>query len=299
MLNFPLTEEEDEKLKNYIQPKDNTEQKIDERIADSNPGHKPEDLMNYVKGQEAQIDKYGPTQEKAVMDSIVKSRGSLGNRLARGGAGLGDAIMGVAGKQGPGFLNSLESRQAKEETQDLNSISALRSANKEVMGEKQRLEGMDSSTALGGSQVAPLIEFFKKAGVPEDKIPAMVQNPAAARGVVEAFATMMTAEQKMQMETMLRQLELGLRGRQLKTQEDKDSTQAKLDADKAKLEKDKFRQDALRDVAKTPFWKSFGPSYNAQRRDAGLDQDETSDHGIPDLGSTFNGHKVVGVKRIK
>lgn len=208
----------------------------DDRIADSFPAHKPDDLANYVKGQEAQIDKYGPEQERAVMDSIAQSQGSFRNRLSRAGAGFGDALMGVAGKQSPGFLNAFDNREAAQNKMLMDSVANQRTANTENMGAKQRFEGMTSSSPLGASQVAPIAAFFKSIGVPESEIPKMLENPAAAAKVLEPFAMVASSQQKIQMDMILKQLELAQRGKQLTASTENDKAKQDLDTKKAQTD---------------------------------------------------------------
>lgn len=215
----------------------------EEKIQDSAPGNTADDLTNYLKGQSAQLDKYGPEQEKAVMDSIAKSRGSFGNRAATFGAGIGDALMSVSGHQSPGFLNSLENDRSAQEKQALESIPTLAKLNSDKMGDKMKLDGMTSSTPLGASQVAPLAAFFKTAGVPEKDIPGMLKNPAAARAVLEPFAQVMSNQQKIQMETLLKQLELNQRGQQIKGEQTNQAGQRKEAEDKLAEDKKKTRME--------------------------------------------------------
>lgn len=211
----------------------------DSKIADSNPGHQPEDLESYIADQTAQIDKYGPEQEKAVMDSIIKQRGSLGRGIAHAGATFADALMqGVAGAGNPGFARNLDENQARIDEMRLKEPQTEQAMNAQNMGAKERLAGMSSKSPLGASQTAPLAAFFKRAGVPESEIAKMLANPAAARAVVEPFASVMTAEDKLKMETMLRELELNQRGEQMRgtlanQQEQQDLAEKKAQADAA------------------------------------------------------------------
>ncbi len=303
-----LNDDENKKLSDFLTPQSPTppltpgedigSENDDSKTVDSNPGHSPQDLEGYIASQTAQIDKYGPEQEKAVMDSIVKGRGSLGRGVSHAGATFADALMqGVAGAGNPGFAKNLDENQARVDEMRLKEPQVEQAMNAQNMGAKEKLAGMTSSSPLGASMTAPLAAFFKRVGVPESEIPKMLANPAAARGVVEPFAAVMTAEDKMKMETMLRQLELGQRDEQIR------GTLANQEAQTA-LDKSKQEQDALKTISNQgPLdsilhnrWTSEG---KALREKAGLDKPEEPSHGIPDLGETFNGHKVIGVKRIK
>lgn len=255
------------------------------RIQDSNPGHSPQDLAGYIKSQEGEIDKYGPDQEKAVFDSIQKSHGSIGSRLARGGASIGDALMAVAGKGSPGFLSNLESREARIDAQALNETPRLQEMNMKNLGAKQGLESMTSSTPLGGSTASALGPIFEKMGIPPADIPKMLENPAAARSVLEPLAAMAGAEQKIKIESMLKQMELEQRSQQSELQ--------------GKREQDETERKALDQLSDIPWYSRIlhRDETNALKEKAGLTQPEG--HGIPELGGTFNGKKVLGVRKIK
>lgn len=220
--------------------KDNNES----RIGDSNPGHTSEDLLGAETSQKMMdAGKYGPDQEKAVMDAIKNSQGSLRNRFARAGAGLGDAIMGVAGKQSPGFLKILEDRQNTQAERAINANPLLQKMNAEKMANQERLEGQSSSTPLGASQTAPLAAFFERVGIPKAEIPKMLQNPAAARSVVDAFATVMSKDEQIKMETMLKQLELAQRGQQLNSENTNKQTERSQEQQKIDFEKQKSEME--------------------------------------------------------
>lgn len=232
----------------------------DEKIMDSNPGHAPEDLANYVRGQQAQIDKYGPEQEKAVIDNILKSQNSIGTRIGRGANTFADAVMrGVAGAPSD-FLQNFNQQRNEENAMLANEIPTLQNLNMQNMAAKERLEGMTSTSPLGASQVAPLAAFFKKVGVPEKDIPAILANPSAARSVVEPFAALMTNEQKLQMESLLKSLELNQRSSEFEASN--------------KLDEEKRKQEALESVAKMPWWSHITnrPALKAMKEQAGLEK---------------------------
>lgn len=194
----------------------------DSRIEDSNPGHTPQDLLGADIAQKTeQAGKYGPDQQQQVLDSIMKSHGSFRNRASRGLAGLGDAIMGVAGKQSPGFANMINEQDARSEKMQIESNPIMQAMNRNKMGAEEDLAGQTSASPLGASKAAPLAMLFRKFGVPEKDLPGILQNPAAARSVAEILAQMMTAEQKVQMESMLKQLELSQRSQGLELERQK------------------------------------------------------------------------------
>jgi hypothetical protein len=211
----PATPEAAPTDKGSAEESENTTDNNDERIQDSHPGHQPEDLAGYVKGQEAQIDKYGPEQEKAVINNILQSQGSAGNRAARGFAGLGDAIMGVAGKTGPGFLNSLENREQNQNKMALESIPQLQGMNEKNMAAKQALEGLTSTSPLGASQTPGITAILKQLGIPDSEIPKIVQNPAAAKAILEPMVTYGSEKEKTKAAMILKEIEVAQQQAQL------------------------------------------------------------------------------------
>lgn len=167
------------------------EENNDEKVQSSHPGHLPEDLLNSdIQSKIAQSQKYGPEEEKAVMDSLIKSRGSLGNRASRGFAGLGDAIMGVAGKSSPGFLNSLENRENLQEKMALENIPTLQKMNAEQMGAKERLEGMTSGSPIGLATSQAYQKVFKQLfpQMSETELATLTKNPSVAARIFPEMA---------------------------------------------------------------------------------------------------------------
>lgn len=184
---------------------DNTED--EDKIADSHPGHTADDLAGYVKGQEAQVDKYGPDQEKQVLDSIMRERGSLGNRAGNALSGFADAVM-QAGGGNSDFAKQRAERENRGEDLRLNAPIQEQEMNAKNMAAKQTLEGQTASTPLGASQAAGPAGLLAAMGVPKPEIAKIVQNPAAARSIVEPWTQMMGAKEKIQVEMILKQLEL-------------------------------------------------------------------------------------------
>lgn len=284
-----------------------TEDTVDggDKIVDSRPGHSPDELSRYIQGQEAKVSQYGPEQEKMVMDKIAKDRRSFGEGVTRAGLTIGDSIMqGVAQAGNPGNLAAHDARKEREYEREAGNVGKLRNANMEQIGNIQKLEGMDSSTPLGKSTVEPLIAFFKSVGVPDNQIERMIRNPAAARSLVEPYAAMMGNQQKMQMEMLIKELELNSQNKRIEAETTSKQSQLDLDRDKAKRE---AASELLKRSGNARVWGMpipFTSDVSGKEEDAAREVlmgqiDEKPEHGVPDLGSTFNGEKVVGVKRIK
>jgi len=158
----------------------------DARIKNSHPGNADElndPLTKYVQGQESQVDKYGPEQEAAVLKNIADTQNSLGNKVARGGATFADAIMqGVARAGNPGFAQQFADRENRAADLAKETIPTLQKMNAENMGEKQKLEGMTSSSPLGGAKAAAYQKVFKQLfpQMSPAELNAMTKDPAIA-----------------------------------------------------------------------------------------------------------------------
>lgn len=206
------------------------------RIQDSNPGHTQEELDKYLKGQEGQVDKYGPEEEKAVIENILKSRNSVGNRFGQAISGAGDAAMMAFTGQNPGFEKNFNENRNRTEDLAAKAIPDIQNLNLENIGQKQKLEGMTSSSPLGGSQAQAVGGLLSSMGVPKSVISQVTQNPAAARSLMEPWTTMMGAKEKAQMEMLIHELEIAQQGRQLGQTTANQQEQRALDLKKMKLE---------------------------------------------------------------
>lgn len=203
-----MTPEELERLNASRGTLSTTRDNVVDKVIPSTPGNTPQDLNRYLSEQKTAVNQYGPEQEKMVLDQILKDRNSLGETIKRGTIGFSDAIMqGVARAGNPGNLAAYDARKGKEEEMRANAIPALQEMNLKQVEGNQSLDRMSGDNALGASFQAPLAAFFRKAGVPEEEIAGMLANPAAARGVVDPFASLMGNEQKMQMELLLNQMQ--------------------------------------------------------------------------------------------
>lgn len=296
MANSLLDDDENKKLMDWVKPQNvprasiaqtpNNEpeaSRVDERIADSAPGHTTDTLTPYLKGQENELAKYGPDQEKAVMDMIRKNRGSFGSRAATFGTGLGDAIMSVAGKQSPGFLNSLENDRANHEKQALESIPTLGKMTADQIENKNKLEGMMPTSPLGGTQAIAYQKVFKQLfpQMSASELAAITRNPSIAAKMFPEMGPII--DRQVQNELKKMQIEATI-GNQKATQTNQ-AQQTRLEATKERAK--------LGPLDKLIFHR---PENKLLKE---LEAGGTESHGIPELGSTFNGEKVTKVTRVK
>lgn len=280
---------------------DDSTKENDDRILDSNPGHKPEDLLaTETADKMAQASKFGPDQEKMVMDSIAKNEGSIGTRLSRGAAGLGDAIMGVAGKSGPGFLNSFENREENQNKRAMEALPILQGMNEKQMAQRQALEGQSNSTPLGKAKadfLAPLLMKFFPGKTPAD-YQRMLQNPDSVASMIGIPADVYKSE----VEAKLKASELAIQGKnattaqqQAVTAEKRAENEVENEKQQRQQEKEQRRLGAAQDTIKDNSWlpealggTSHQDLVNARNVVSGIAQGGGSfDHASIPSGSTY------------
>lgn len=141
-------------------------------------------ITDYIGQQKAQLGKYGPEQQMAVSNSILGAQNSLRGRGSNALAGLGDAIMGVAGKQGPGFQANLQNRQNQQGALQLETLKGAREANVQNVEQGQKLDAMDPNSKLSKSSQASNGMFLSALGFDPRTISQM-----SASQIPEAIST--------------------------------------------------------------------------------------------------------------
>ncbi len=214
------------------------------KTEDSHPGVQPDDLLNYVKGQEAQVDKWGPDKQAALMQHLQQGYRSPGNILAKGGATIADAIMqGVARAGSGGNLSAIDAREKENLDRAAEIGKSLQGQNLEALGKKQALEATSGATPLGASQAPALTAIFSKLGIPPNKIQGLLKNPEAAKSIIEPYTTFMSNQMKNSLEQELKLLEIQVQRENAKVNQgiaqegrDVEKEKAGLEADKAAAE---------------------------------------------------------------
>lgn len=165
-------------------------QEPNQKVTNSHPGLSPEQndkLLQYVQGQQQQVDKFGPDQQKAVMDMIAREQGGIGTTLARMGSGLADGIMqGVARAGNPGFQKQFDDNLINKERMQAETVPQLQEMNAKNMTAKQNLAGLSNATPLGGTE-AKAAQFLAKQlwpNITPQQLAAIGQNPQALKGIL-------------------------------------------------------------------------------------------------------------------
>jgi len=176
----PTISPKEQPLAAAVKPEEEENNNPEEDKSNIVDSHPLAQLPNYIQGQEQQIDKYGPDQQKAVMDMIQQQQGSLGNRLGSGLSGLADAFSRAGGSQSD-YKKSFDENELNREKMKADVLPQLQEMNAKNMGAKERLEGMTSSTPLGSSEAiaAKLVAKELFPGKTEAEYNQLAQNPAA------------------------------------------------------------------------------------------------------------------------
>lgn len=154
---------------------------IDPKIGPSHPGMNEDQIAQYLASQKAQLNKYGPDQEKAVMDEIRKRQHGLSGVIGDKMAQASDDIMQGVARAGSG--QSMARRQQAKENElssTLQEQQDLAKNNRETIGANQAMDAMDHNSPIGKAMMSTWGPLLDKLGVPKDKqaamIPSLVQN---------------------------------------------------------------------------------------------------------------------------
>lgn len=207
------------------------------KVADSHPGLQPSDLEGYIKGQESQLDKWGPDKEAAVMQNVTEGYKKPGYIASEGLAGLGDAIMQGVARAGPGgSLNAVMRNKENAIKNTGDQISRLQEGNMKQMAAKQSLEAMRPGSALSKSATPVLEATLKAMGIPDDQIPKFLSNPNEARRAIETLKEVIPAKDKIKIENELKLMELRLQEANINATHAEHSAQQDIERGKTRSE---------------------------------------------------------------
>lgn len=243
---------------------DQTEESNDadnEKVISSHPGNKPQDLDKYIQGQESQADKFGPDQQKAVMDSILQEQRSPVTQIGRGMTGMADAIMqGVARAGNPGFQQQYDQNLMNRQKMQADAVPQLQKMNMEQMAAKQGLEAQRPGSAINQSATPVLSATLTAMGIPKDQLAKFLSNPAEARRAIDTLKEVIPAKDKVKIENELKMMELHLQEKNAEATHALTQQERDISAKRAQDETDK----AVLGGSSIPF---IGPSH-AQKQAA-------------------------------
>lgn len=201
----------------------------------------------------------------ALMQKLIAQKSSAGMLAAKGAAGLGDAITSAFGKTPTNAMGNLRDTEAKNIEQRIGAVDTERQQKLQDLQASQEQSLNDPNSSLSQSMRTTL----KAAGmnVPSGMSGAIILKIAGPLGE-------MAMKQATLAETA--NYHKGELGQQTATREEK---------------ADVYRSEH-------PFLNWLNPIGN-EHPTSPVSNRNIGGHGVPDLGSTFNGEKVIGVKRIK
>lgn len=231
------------------------------------PQDSAQDALNQLLSQQKEgLGKYGPEQQMAVQKALIEGRTGLGPSLARAGGGLADAIMQGVARAGPShFQENITNQQNQLAGEQMGTMKEAQAGKMAQMKAQMQLSQEDPNSPL--SKIAQQAEgptLISLGAKKEDvaKMPASLIGDFLAKKV-----TLTEALARIQQEGTYQRGMLA-------------NKQQELDEKKNEFETGHPIMNAL-----------FGKDQAASSSEGA--------HGIPDLGSTFNGQKVIGVKKIK
>lgn len=151
------------------------------QIGSSHPGLSQDQIEQYLAQQKSQLNKYGPDEEKAVMDEIRKRQGGLSGVIGDKMAQASDDVMQGVARAGSG--QAMARRQQAKEFELNNTLQEqqdLAKNNRETVGANQAMDAMNPSSAIGKAMMSTWGPLLDKMGIPKDKqaamIPSLVQS---------------------------------------------------------------------------------------------------------------------------
>lgn len=149
----------------------------DPRIGSSHPGLSEDQIAQYLAAQKAQLNKYGPDQEAAVMDDIRKRQQGLPHTAAKMLARASDDVMqGVARAGSKNSAGQMQEADQAEIDNALKKQEALQKSNLQNMGAQQSLDQMDHNSPIGKAMISTWGPLLTKLGIPADKQAAMLPS---------------------------------------------------------------------------------------------------------------------------
>lgn len=257
-----------------------------EKVESSHPGLQSDELTPYLKGQEAQLDKWNPDKEAAVMQHLQEGYKKPGFLLAEGAAGLGDAIMQGVARAGSGnFLNTVEKNKENAIKNASDQLTHLDESNLKHMGVKQGLEAMRPGSALNKSATPVLEATLKAMGIPEADIPKFLSNPNEARKAIETLKEVIPAKDKVKIENELKIIELRMQEANLaQTHKERSTQQA--------LEEKKNEGEAAKTLANRGVWRRLTDKISGNPATKVLES-QLSSKFSPDVTSYAQRHNIT------
>lgn len=230
----------------------------------------PDEIARYVQGQKMQLDKFGPQQQVDLENRLVDQRNSLGYKVADAGKGFADALMmGVAGAGNPNWQGQFENQQNELAKEKMDVLQKAHGQQLQDVESKMKLDLSDPTSTASKAYKASFAPVFAKMGYSPKDVDRMSGSQIAT--VADLGVRFADSQTKIMLENAWRQAELAIQ-------------QQNVEVNKMgkTLEEQKLK-------AEHPILNMLG----------GLGKSTDQSGGVPGIGDTFNGEKVMKVTRIK
>jgi len=173
-----------------------------------------DDLSNYYGQKKAALEKYGPEQQMAVEEAIMKGRRSPGAIAGNAMTGLADALMQGVARAGPSnFQQNLQGRQDKTEEGYRSAMEKAQTGKMAQTSAQMKLDENDPKSLPSLAAQRANMSTLVAAGVPKEAIPFMPASLISDIGTKNI--TLMDDRQKMMLEQAYRMAGLDLQAAQL------------------------------------------------------------------------------------
>lgn len=109
----------------------------------------PSPVQSYLGAQKAQLNKFGPEEQLALQQNLMKQRNGILPTAGRALGTLGDSIMqGVARAGNPGFAAQIEGRQQGMAKEQMDALQNAGKLNTERTEANQKLDAQDPRSAV-------------------------------------------------------------------------------------------------------------------------------------------------------
>lgn len=179
------------------------------------PPPQDNELSNYLAQQKAGLQKYGPEQQMAVEQDILKRRQSLPQVAGNAMTGFADALMQGVARAGPGqFQQNLQNRNQQTEQGMRGAMEKAQSGKMAQIKAQNDLMATDPNSPLSKVAQRANASTLLAAGVPKEAISFM---PASLIGEIgNKNVTLLDDKQKMMLEQSYRMAGLDLQAQQIR-----------------------------------------------------------------------------------
>lgn len=240
------------------------------------PTMNPSDIASYLGKQGQSLEKFGPDKQMALQQQLNARKDSLGYKSGDALSGFADALMqGVSRAGNSNFKGQYETQENQYAQDQMNTLRGANEAQGKNTEAKMTLDKMNPNSVLSKTAQGTYAPLFQELGYPPGKL-----NGMSAANIDNALQLMAVYGGK-EIEAKIKKYELDIE--RTRTEAALANTQSETSHRK---DQERFERDKLK--AEHPFLSMTG----------GLDGEE-SFGGVPSVGGTFNGEKVMRVTRVK